>query len=212
MRRLGACALMMSLCLLAACGGGRGGEDADQLALDLRGRYLALSGCTARLELTADYGERVYEYGLDLSYQREGDTTLTVTAPEGAAGVTARISGDETFLEYDGASLETGPLDESGLSPMGAVMLMFRCAREGFIAESGMEEVGEGDSLLRFTCRDPEAGAGEGTEVTLWASPETYALVRGEVSVDGARVVGCTFEDMAMEMEGTEQDTWTEHE
>ena len=99
MRRLGVCALMMSLCLLAACGGGRGGEDADQLALDLRGRYLALSGCTARLELTADYGERVYEYGLDLSYQREGDTTLTVTAPEGAAGVTARISGDETFLE-----------------------------------------------------------------------------------------------------------------
>ena len=38
------------------------------------------------LELTADYGERVYEYGLDLSYQREGDTTLTVHRPRGSGG------------------------------------------------------------------------------------------------------------------------------
>ena len=120
MRRLSVCALMMGLVFLTACGGEDRGENTDELALDMRGTYLSLSGCTAELELIADYGERVYEYGLSLSYQREGDTTITVTAPEEAAGVTARITGGETFLEYDGASLETGPLDGSGLSPIEA--------------------------------------------------------------------------------------------
>lgn len=199
MRRLGVCALMMGLVFLTACGGEDRGENTDELALDMRGTYLSISGCTAELELIADYGERVYEYGLSLSYQREGDTTITVTAPEEAAGVTARITGGETFLEYDGASLETGPLDGSGLSPIEAVPLMLRCAQEGFIAETGMETLEEAQ-YLRITCRDPEMEAGEGTEVVLWFSPESYALERGEVLVDGVRVIGCTFENVEMTM------------
>ena len=186
------CALMISLCLLSACGSGDGGSRADELALEIRGEYLSMTGCTADLELTADYGQRVYTYGMTLSYQQGGDTTVTVTAPEEVAGVTARISGENTYLEYDGVSLETGPLDETGLSPVGAVPLMLRCVREGFIAESGMEELDDVE-YLRVVCRAPEEAAGSGTEVTLWFEPMQHTLVRGEVSVDGVRVIGCAF-------------------
>ena len=116
MRKRTVCALMMTLCLLAACGGEAGtGNNTDELALDIRADYLSMSGCTARMDVTADYGERVYTYTLDLSYQKDGDTTLAVVAPEEVAGVTARLSGEETFLEFDGVSLETGPLDDTGL-------------------------------------------------------------------------------------------------
>ena len=87
MRKRTVCALMMTLCLLAACGGEAGtGNNTDELALDIRADYLSMSGCTARMDVTADYGERVYTYTLDLSYQKDGDTTLAVVAPEEVAG------------------------------------------------------------------------------------------------------------------------------
>ena len=107
--RTGMCVLMMILGLsLSACGGAEGGNRAEQLALDIRGEYLEMGGCTASLELTADYGQRVYTYGIGLNYASEGETTLTITAPENIAGVTARILEGETALEYDGMRVETG--------------------------------------------------------------------------------------------------------
>lgn len=189
---------MMILCLLlSACGGGDAGNDADQLALDIRAEYLAMAGCTARMDLTADYGERVYAYTLDLSYEKEGETTLTVAAPEEVAGVTVRISGEGASLEYDGVSLETGPLDPGGLSPVSAPSFLLRGAIEGFIAETGLEAARETD-CLRMTCRDPEAQAGTGTELILWFDAAGHGLVKGEISVDGARVIDCSFTEFEM--------------
>ena len=83
-------ALLLSL---SACGG-EGGRAADSRALELRGEYLSMDGCTAVLTVTADYGERVYAYEMELAWQREGETVLTLTAPEEVAGLTARLSSD----------------------------------------------------------------------------------------------------------------------
>ena len=173
------CVLMMILGLsLSACGGAEGGNRAEQLALDIRGEYLEMGGCTASLELTADYGQRVYTYGIGLNYAREGETTLTITAPENIAGVTARILEGETALEYDGMRVETGPLDDSGMSPVDAVPVLMDYVQEGFIAECGMEAQGESE-VLRVVCREPESAAGEGRECSLWFDPSTHALLRG---------------------------------
>lgn len=186
---------MMTCCLLlAACVDTGGGSKAEQLALDIRGEYLALEGFTAGVEIAADYGERVYEYTVDLSYAREGESVLTVTAPETIAGVTARISGEDTALEYDGVRVETGPLDSAGMSPIDAIPALLEQVEEGFIAACGMEEGGE-TQLLRVICRDPESTAGEGRECSLWFDPDTHALLRGEFSQDGATVIRCEFSD-----------------
>ena len=165
------CVLMMILGLsLSACGGAEGGNRAEQLALDIRGEYLEMGGCTASLELTADYGQRVYTYGIGLNYAREGETTL----------------------EYDGMRVETGPLDDSGMSPVDAVPVLMDYVQEGFIAECGMEAQGESE-VLRVVCREPESAAGEGRECSLWFDPSTHALLRGELSQDGFTVIQCVF-------------------
>ena len=191
--RTGMCVLMMILGLsLSACGGAEGGNRAEQLALDIRGEYLEMGGCTASLELTADYGQRVYTYGIGLNYAREGETILTITAPENIAGVTARILEGETALEYDGMRVETGPLDDSGMSPVDAVPVLMDYVQEGFIAECGMEAQGESE-VLRVVCREPESTAGEGRECSLWFDPSTHALLRGELSQDGFTVIQCVF-------------------
>jgi hypothetical protein len=46
-------------------------------------------------------------------------------------------------------------------------------------------------------CRDPEQPVGSGRETTLWFDTTTRALVRGEIAVDGCRVILCDFEQFA---------------
>lgn len=187
-RRL--CALMMTLVLpLTACGGVEESE-AENLALEIRSRYLEMTACTGHLELTADYGQRVYTYGVDMAWEKEGETRLTLTAPENVAGTVAHIANGETALEYDGVMAETGKLDEAGLTPVDAGPALLTCAREGFLAECVLEEW-DGAQRLHVTSRDPEKVPGSGVETQLWFQPDTGTLLRGEISEDGFTVITC---------------------
>lgn len=194
------CALMMILVLpLAACGGEGGGNEAEKMLAEVRGKYLEMTGCTGHADLIADYGQRVYTYGMDFSWQREGETLLTLTAPEVVAGTAAHIAAGETALEYDGVMLETGPLNAAGLAPVDAVPALLAYAREGFAAECGMEETEE-TRKLHVVCRDPETEPGTGTEADLWFDGATGALLRGEISDAGATVIQCDISGFAMEL------------
>lgn len=102
--------------LLTACGGTAAGDPAEELALAVRGEYLAMERCAAEVAVTADYGQRVYEFLLSAAVDGE-ETVLTLREPELAAGITARIGEEGGALEYDGLALDTGPLDGDGLVP-----------------------------------------------------------------------------------------------
>ena len=197
-RAIGAQMIILVLVLLAGCGrDSGGGQGAEKLALEIRTEYIGMTALSAGLEVTADYGERVYNYGMDLTWDRTEGTTLTLTAPEEVAGVTVRVGEEDTALEYDGVRLETGPLSAGGLSPVDAVPALLRQVREGFIAESCTEQLGEREAL-RMCCRAPEARAGTGTETTLWFDVSTHALLRAEVASDGFTVLQCVFSDVRM--------------
>lgn len=200
MRRLRMCVpMMMLLALLTACGGtGEAkGSPAEELALAIRGEFLDMTALEAAMEVTADYGQRVYEYAIQVSYEKDGETVLTLTAPAELAGITARIRDGETALEYGGVRWETGALDGSGMSPVDAVPALLYYAQKGFMAECGMETV-DGAELLRVVCRDPEGTPGVGRECSLWFDGETHALVRGELSQDGFTVIQCRFTAVAL--------------
>jgi len=189
--------MMIPVLFLTACGGGGAGR-AEELAGQVRTAYIGLETCQGRLELTADYGERTFSYGVDLTWEREGETVLTITSPEEVAGTTARIARRETALEFDGVLVETGPLDESGLSPIDVVPALLSYAREGFIAESVLEDW-EGTQRLHLTFREPEEDPGTGREAQLWFDPDTFALLRGELSQAGRTVIQCEVTGFQME-------------
>lgn len=184
---------------LAACGG-KGENEAEEALNRIRGQYLEMTACSGHAELNADYGRRVYTYGLDFTWAGEGETLLTLTAPELIAGTTARIAAGETALEYDGVMMETGPLNAAGLTPVDAVPALLTYAREGFAAECALE--GEEETRLHVVCRDPQLQPGEGTEADLWFAPDTGALLRGELSDGGVTVIRCEISGFAMELQG----------
>ena len=184
-------ALMMTLSLLSGCG-----QDnrAEQLALDIRSNYLSCDTFSAHACLTADYGQRVYSYEMDVLTQQD-TTTLTLTQPEYAAGITACIKDGEGSLTYQDISVETGALDPNGLTPVSAVPALLEAARSGFIITCFLEDSG----LLRMDCGSPDVPVGTGTQTTLWFQPEDGTLVQGDILVDGIRRITCTFSQVTKE-------------
>ena len=201
MRKGMICVLMISF-LLSACAAAEG-ENGDDLALKLRGEYLAAESCSGTACVTADYGQRVYQYELEFQSNEE-ETLLTLTAPETVAGLTARLSWEEgSVLEYDGAVIETGPLNQDGLTPVSSIPSMLRTVREGYLDACMLEESEEG-TTLRLTSRDPEQDPGNGAETVLWFDPGTFQLLRGEIWQDGFCVIQCEFSTFSNQM----KDSW----
>lgn len=198
MRKLG-CVLMMTVLLLTGCG--KGLDEAEQAALDIRTTYLSMVGCTATLDMTADYSERIFECVLALDHTAGGDTVLTVQEPEMLKGVTARLRNGESLLEFDGIQLETGALSDTGLSPIDCVPVLLKAVQEGFISAWSIETLGERE-CVRFTTSNPDNQPGQGQEVHLWFDRESYALMRGEISSNGFTVLRCEVNDF----------TWKEKE
>ena len=204
MRKLMSCVLMMTLLLAGCNAGGSGEESPDDLAAQIRGEYLSLSAWTATVSVTADYGERVYDFVLDVSWEKEGETVLTVVEPELIAGITARLKEDGAYLEYDGASLSTGPLTGEGMTPLEAVPFLMEQLTSGYMARCDHETWDE-RQVLRVDCRDPEGEEGTGSECALYFDPDTHDLLRAELSYDGAVVLTAEFTDFTKEM--TSDDT-----
>lgn len=185
------CVLMMTLLPLSGCGEGQKALDE---ALTVRTEYLALTNFSTRAQIRADYGQRVYDFTLDVS-ARDDEMTLTVVEPELIAGITARLGKDSAALEYDGVSMETGPLTPEGLTPMSAVPTLLEVIRGTYITACSYEE----DGALRVTCGDPDAPVGTGVEYLLFFHPDTHDLTRAEISLDGARRLQCTFSPFTKE-------------
>ncbi len=186
--------MILLLALLCACGGGNAD---NELVLSLREDFQNMDAWSGEMELTADYGQRVYAYSVSFTGDREEGTTLTITAPEEAAGITAVAKEGQTWLDYDGVRLETGPLDPQGLSPMDALPALLTELETGTVAEVGTET--DGDlSRLRLTLRDPEVTPGTGRETVFWFDKAQKTLLRAELRNDGATVVSCVFSSFTM--------------
>ncbi len=205
MRRLLSCVLMITL--LAACAAG--GEDPEVAAGLVQDTYRAMEGCTCTAELTAEIGSKVYTFTLEADCRREGDTVLTVTAPELLSGITARVRPHETVLEYDGAGLSLGDLDGQGLTPLNAIPSILYEAARGYTADCIWADADR--TQLTITTRDPEAPPGTGTEYRMRFRRSDWAPLQVEIFADGVQVLTVTFSDFTFTQAEVDQNGTGDH-
>ena len=198
MRKLTACVLMMTLLLSGCQAGTRAAETPEDAALALREEYQALAGWSAVVGVSVCYSEAVFDFTLDARWSREGETVLTVTAPELVAGITARIAEGETVLEYDGAGLSLGLLDGGGLTPVSAVPALMEQIEKGYMAKCAW--AGESEQYLQIDFRDPELEANTGTQFLLTFHRASRALLSAEVSAAGETVLTAKFSNFTTEL------------
>lgn len=192
MRRILAGVLMMTL-LLAGCAGGSQTATPEDRALALRQEWQGLTACSGTADLTADYGDRVFDCRLSFTYDTVTGLVLTVETPQLLSGLTARMSPEGAALTYDGVSLETGPLTDRGISPLEGLPTLYTQLVSGYLAAA---EENEGELLLTLRSGDTEPGTGLETELTFDA--ERRLPLWGALSWDGARVLTATFENVQM--------------
>lgn len=115
------CLLLISaLCLLlTACASGSAQNEFESFSAELAAR----SELMFTAELTAIYEDKNVDF--TLAYEKSGDDcVVTVLEPKMVQGIRARISGGGTAVEYEGIMLDTGRLDDYGLSPMTALPML----------------------------------------------------------------------------------------
>ncbi len=191
--------LMMSLLLLAGCGGGGGEPTGEDLALRLQKEYAQMTACSGRVRLTAEYETKTFECVVDLVYDNTTGATITLVEPEIAKGVAAHISRDGTTLTYRDFSLDAGPLTADGLAPVEALPTLYGLFTGGYSASAQLDE-----TALTVSCRQGDDPAGTGLEGTLMFEPETLALQTGELYCDGVRVLTAQVEEFQMMTAATE--------
>lgn len=193
--RKGALMILSLALLLTGCGAREASPDEEALAL--RTAYLSMTSFQATAEITADYGDRAYQYTAQCEGNaREG--SLTVTAPESIAGTGTAWKDGETALDYEGISLETGQLSPDGLSPADALPVILAACQSGAIVESGWTAWGEAENCLYLLVQNPNTDAEE-SRVAVWADPETGALLQAEILWEENRVIAFAFSQFTLE-------------
>ena len=162
--------LLLSALLLSGCGSSKAETNYQQFAQ----RLAEQETLSFQSRLRAEYPDKTVSFTLNFSRDGERDT-VTVIAPELIAGLSAHVERDGSSLEFDGMILDTGPLDESGLSPMAALPALVDTLANGHL-DSTWED--QGETVVQLIADDT-------LSVRVWFRPDsmtpTYAeLLSGE--------------------------------
>lgn len=170
---------MMTLCLLlTACGGTEEGG-----AVDLRGRYHDMAGCTMEATVICDQEGLEWEADLRCDYVPGGESTIEVLSPETIAGVKAVLDEETWRLEYEDTCLNAGTVSPEEISPAACLPRLMNALRDGWLLEEN-GETWNGVPCLRLTV--DQSGTQDGKIVsTVWLRQDDGSPLRGEIAVDG---------------------------
>ena len=186
MKKLLALVLMITLTLLCGCSAKGGAEDK---AIEIRSKYLESAELSLRADMTADYGDRVYDYSV--VYSGDGKTgRLDIEKPLEVAGITVLFEEDGPRLMFDGALLDTGPLWADGASPAEAFPMLIDAWRRGWISSAYRESLGGRVCVVLeiFT------GSDESRMARTWFYEDTLEPAAAELYSDGVSVLRCAFD------------------
>ncbi len=189
MRFSGIIAASAALLALSSCSGG---PTPLERARAIEEDFKSAAGMAFTLDMTADYGERVYDYSL----RYEGDAqsgVMTVDSPDSISGVRIMLRDGAASLEYDGVEVFTGEILPEGLSPVDALPVLLGAWSDGSITEAVRESFdGEECVAARFRVSDE-------VDLRTWFSEKSALPLRAEIYFDGAAVIMCDFYDFKID-------------
>ena len=139
------CILILAVIL---CGCNRGGSDMDR-AMEIRTKMIQSAGCSFEAIITADYGDKTYQFTLGCVSDSTGEINFEVLAPGNISGIHGKIDQEGGKLIFDDVALAFPLLVDEMVSPVSSPWIILRAITGGFIRSVCFE--GE---LLRVTVDD----------------------------------------------------------
>ncbi len=184
--RLRMIALICVVLFLSGCRGETGPLDN---ALSLRDSLNESDGCSFHTKITADYGEKIYIFGMDCKTDRDGNLYFTVTEPATIAGITGRINSDGGAITFDDKVLAFRTMADGQITPVSAPWVFMRSLCGGYMRDCTGEEHDylisvddsyEEDALqLRVSVEDDKPVASE----IFWQGRRVLTLIVEEFSI-----------------------------
>ncbi len=177
---------MMTL-LLLLLSGCRGAEAPHER---YRRDYQDLTSYEGEAEVTADYGDKVYQYQITLQGNERGGE-VEVTEPASIAGTGYRWQKGSCTALCGDITLATGHLSEDGLSPADAMPVLLAALASGreIAAE---EQTLDGKDVLFLELSNPNRPE-EASRVQVWLDRSNGALCRGEILWQDKTVITVDF-------------------
>lgn len=175
---------ILTLFLLSSCAVSE--NDEEELSKSLS----SITNASYTAKITAIFPTREAVFTINHTHTPDEDRA-SVISPAEVAGTTCTISGDEGFLQFDGAILEIGKLDETGVSPFSAIYSLLNIWKSGVFSEITNSVMYEKSAYLVIAC-DEHKGAE--LEYRTWFSKDNHLPLYAEIFSDGTRVITCEFE------------------
>lgn len=121
---------ILAVLLLAGCGT-HGDSVSD--ALQLRQQLTKGEGVSFVAAVTADYGDRIYDFTMNCNADNTGAVDFTVVSPETINGISGSISEGVGKLTFDDKVLLFEPLTQGQLTPAIGPWLMIKAIQGGYI-------------------------------------------------------------------------------
>lgn len=179
--------LLCLLILISILCGCRNGKEELEGALALRQRLLNSDGCAFSAEITADYGEELYQFTVDCHGDKQGNLAFSVVAPESIAGITGKITELGGSLTFDDVVLAFPPMADGQFTPAAAPWIFLKTLRSGYIVSSTSE-----GSLTYLQIDDSYSN--EALHLDIWLNEEQNP-VRGEILWQGRRILSLSVKD-----------------
>lgn len=170
--------ILMLILLLTGCG--KDNSELDR-AMALRSNLLKSGGTSFKVDITADYGDKLNLFAMDCQADAQGNIRFSVTAPESIAGITGTIAEGTGQLTFDNTALYFDLLTDEQLSPVSAPWILMKTLRSGYLTSVGMEE-----DILRLTIDDSYED--NALQLDIWLD-DIDIPQRAEVLYDGKNIL-----------------------
>ena len=137
--------LLCVIVLVASLLGCGKNEGLDK-GLQLRNSVLQSSGWTFRCIITADYGEKQYEFTEGCQVDSAGNLRFQVLAPESISGIAGNVAGSGGELTFDEQVLAFPLLTDGLLTPVSAPWFFAHSLTSGYI--NACEDSAEGIKVI----------------------------------------------------------------
>lgn len=171
-------AVLLAILMLSGC---KNANSEIGRAMTLRERLLSSNGCAFDAVITADYGDKVYTFGMTCQTDSQGDLTFTVTDPESISGITGTVTQKGGHLTFDDRALAFEMLADGQVTPVSAPWLLIRTLRSGYLSACGKDE-----DNMRISIDDSYED--NALHLDIWVNSKDVPI-RGEILWQGQRVV-----------------------
>lgn len=171
-------AVILLFLILSGCAGN---SNSVERPLHFRKTLLDGSGCTFDAVITADYGDKYYEFEMTCKVSDGNELQFCVVKPDSISGISGIVSDQGGALTFDDKTLAFELLADDQITPVIAPWLMIRALTSGYISACGAD----GDL---FRAQIDDSFKDNPMQVDVWFDSADIP-VRAEVLWDGKRIM-----------------------